>query len=173
MKILRDFLIDGDFDGYEIDMIINRISKVPISELLANHFKEDGFLLGWHSNIACWIMDNFGVVDYEKRNVLAQKFIERFFKYKYDWVKLLNPNNCTYSADMELIGGNQSVELVISKEEFREKKAIEKLGKLKPIVFEDYPPLEDCKNPDVIHLCLHCNECGRFTIKFGDGLEDD
>lgn len=96
MENLKVFLKDGNFDENEIDMIINHICRVPVSELLKNKFDDTDILLGWHSNIACWIMDNLGIVDYRKRNQLAQKFIERFFGYKYDWVKLLNPNDSAW-----------------------------------------------------------------------------
>lgn len=99
MENLKAFLYDEDFDESEINMIIDHLSKIPVSELLKNNFEEDGILLGWHSNIACWIMDNLGIVDYNLRNKLAQRFIKRFFDVDYDWMKLLNPNNRTYSAD--------------------------------------------------------------------------
>lgn len=126
-------------------------------------FKEDlkdiDNLLGWHSNIACWIMDNLGVVDYENRNQLAQNFIKRFFDIDYDWIKLLNPNR--------LRVGDIGPELIMSKKDF------EKLSKLKTIVFEDYPPLDTCKNPDVIHKCIHCNECGRHDFDLKEVKKDE
>lgn len=164
---LKDFLKDGDFDEIEIAYIINFIKDISIIDLIKYHFKEDDVLLGWHSNIACWIMDNLGVVDYENRNQLAQNFIKRFFDIDYDWIKLLNPNNRTYSADMGLKVGENGQELIMSKKDF------EKLSKLKPIVFEDYPPLDDCKNPDVIHLCIHCNECGRYDFDLKEVKKDE
>lgn len=83
------------------------ISFENILGLFKFHLKDKELLLGWHSNIACWTMDNLGVVDYENRNQLAQKFIKRFFDIDYDWIKLLNPNNRTYSADMGLRVGDK------------------------------------------------------------------
>jgi len=78
--------------------------------LRQNILNDDDILLGWHSNIACWIMDNLCIVDYDTRNKLAQKFIKRFFDIDYDWVKLVNPDNRTYSIDEKLMKGEKSHE---------------------------------------------------------------
>lgn len=53
------------------------------------HLKDEDILLGWHSNIACWFMDNLGIVDYDTRNKLAYNFIKKFFDIDYDWKKLI------------------------------------------------------------------------------------
>ena len=71
-------------------------SKQSGYELFKIDLKDDDILLGWHSNIACWIMDNLGIVDYEKRNEFAYLFIKRFFNIEYDWNNLVNPTNRTY-----------------------------------------------------------------------------
>jgi hypothetical protein len=63
--------------------------------------KDNDILLGWHSNIACWIMDNLGIVDYEKRNEFAYLFIKRFFNIEYDWNNLVNPTNRTYNIEYD------------------------------------------------------------------------
>jgi len=76
---------------------LNEINSYEYFRLNMN--KDPDILLAWHSNIACWIMDNLGVVEYNYRNELARMFIKRFFDIDYDWVKLVNPNNRTYSAD--------------------------------------------------------------------------
>lgn len=76
---------------------LNEINSYEYFRLNIN--KDPDILLGWHSNIACWIMDTIGIVEYNSRNDLARMFIKRFFDIDYDWVKLVNPNNRTYSAD--------------------------------------------------------------------------
>lgn len=76
---------------------LNEINSYEYFRLNMNN--DPDILLGWHSNISSWIMDNLGIVAYDVRNELAQKFIKRFFDIDYDWVKLVNPNNRTYSAD--------------------------------------------------------------------------
>lgn len=39
-----------------------------------------------------------------------------------------------------------------------------RIEKLNNIIWEDFPPLENCKNPRANNICLHCNMCGRFSM---------
>lgn len=127
MDKIKDFLEDGGFDDGEIESIIAFIKTLSITDLtkeyykynldgdvitdfMKEHLKYDDILLGWHSNIACWFLDNLCIVDYDTRNKLAQKFIKRFFDIDYDWVKLVNPDNRTYSIDEKLMKGEKSHE---------------------------------------------------------------
>ena len=88
------------FDLQDSISILSELNEINSYEYFRlNMNKDPDILLGWHSNISSWIMDNLGIVAYDVRNELAQKFIKRFFDIDYDWVKLVNPNNRTYSAD--------------------------------------------------------------------------
>jgi hypothetical protein len=87
------------FDLQDSISILSELNEINSYEYFRlNMNKDPDILLGWHSNISSWIMDNLGIVSYDVRNELAQKFIKRFFNIDYDWVKLVNPNNRTYSA---------------------------------------------------------------------------
>jgi len=50
--------------------------------------EDDDLLLGWHSNISCFFMDNCNI-DHEKSNELAREFLNRFFDLEYDWKSLV------------------------------------------------------------------------------------
>ena len=50
--------------------------------------EDNDLLLGWHSNIACFFMDNCNI-DHEKSNELSKKFLRKFFDLEYDWKSLL------------------------------------------------------------------------------------
>lgn len=44
--------------------------------------------------------------------------------------------------------------------------------KRKMVLFLEYEPCAECKNPDVMYLCHHCGRCGRkfeggHMYKFG------
>ena len=67
--------------------MIFRLAKKIFSHYLK---KDEGLLIGWHSNIAMFMYDYTNVKNYEDRNNLAQKFLKYFFGIEYDWKKLFD-----------------------------------------------------------------------------------
>lgn len=71
----------------------NFMKRLESFETVLNLFKwhlknDDGLLLGWHSNIACWFMDKCNF-NHEVSNDLTNVFISNFFNISYVWEKLV------------------------------------------------------------------------------------
>lgn len=74
----------------------NFMKRLESFETVLNLFKwhlknDDGLLLGWHSNIACWFMDKCNF-NHEVSNDLTNIFINNFFDIVYVWEKLVYPS---------------------------------------------------------------------------------
>lgn len=107
-KIQSDSLIDkymvGFFNGIELSIAIIEdrspnykeipdIEKVikeesPMEKFCLQLKEDEGYLLTWHSNIACWIIDNLNF-NHSFSNKMAHNFIKYFFDADYDIEKFL------------------------------------------------------------------------------------
>lgn len=91
----------------------------------------------WH--VACW--DNLkNVLENIKNYIPDENKIENFLKTLQTYLFRHNTKSIIQALSKEIIKNDVADELV----------------------FEDFPPLDNCTNKEASSLCLHCNECRRF-----------
>ena len=73
----------------------SKVNEINPFRLFSSWLKEDDEdLLGWHSNIACWFMDNLHL-NHNTSNQLAKRFIKHFFEIDYNLEDLVyKKKNC-------------------------------------------------------------------------------
>lgn len=66
-----------------------------IRELFKNGLEDYGLLIGYHSNLACFLEDKCNIEDYATRQELAKDMLKLLFDLDYDWKELIEPENIT------------------------------------------------------------------------------
>lgn len=75
----------------DMEKFLNRLERFEVVyNLFKYHLNESSdLLLGWHSNIACWLIDNCGL-SREVANEKVVRFMNRFYGIDYDWEELVD-----------------------------------------------------------------------------------